>query len=151
MPGSTQEHSLLSSPTFEEKAVALVETTMGCKVDKRSFFLDALDFVESPTPDQQVESVGWSFSEAEDGSGGLIGFGNSSTTAFTSFDFKCPGRRHLLNIDYFRSDIGMDAVKVVVHGSDTAQAVKLATSRGIKLSLLWTAYGNAKIRRWNMR
>ena len=83
------------------------------------FILDASKFVGLPPPAQMVESVGWSFSEDERGPGGLIGFGNSSTSAVVTFDIPCAGPRRLLNVEYLRSYIGMGVVKVVVGGFDT--------------------------------
>ena len=83
------------------------------------FILDASKFVGLPPPAQMVESVGWSFSEDERGPGGLIGFGNSSTSAVVAFDIPCASERRLLDVGYLRSYIGMGAVKMVVRGSDT--------------------------------
>lgn len=84
--------------------------------DERSFVLDAGAFVGLPPPQEQVESVGWSFSEDTGGARGLIGFGNPSPPAVVSFDIPCAGERRVLDIGYLKSYSGMGAVKVVVRG-----------------------------------
>ena len=114
-----QEHGLLSNPSPHEEALSLFVPKMGCMADKRSFVLVAEDFVGLPPPEQQVESVEWSYSKDTRGKSALIGFGNSSHEAIVSFDLPCTGPRRVLDIGYLSSYIGMGAVKVVVRGSDT--------------------------------
>lgn len=92
---------------------------MGCMADERSFVLDTSAFVGLPPPEQQVESVGWSFSQDKRGNSGLIGFGNSKSKATVSFELPCAGPRRVLDIGYLLSYSGMGAVKVAVNGSST--------------------------------
>eukprot|EP00904_Undaria_pinnatifida_P003349 jgi/Undpi1/13014/HiC_scaffold_7.g02678.m1 len=114
------EHGPRSNPSSHERAVSVFEERQAdCMLESPLFILDASKFVGLPPPAQMVESVGWSFSEDERGPGGLIGFGNSSTSAVVMFDIPCASERGLLDVGYLRSYIGMGAVKMVVSGSDT--------------------------------
>ena len=85
--------------------------------DERSFVLDARAFVGLPAPQEQVESVGWSYSTDTSGEDGLIGFGSAPHPAIVSFDLPCAGERRVLDIGYLKSYDGMGAAKVVVRGS----------------------------------
>lgn len=113
-----QEHGLLSNPSPVEQALSLYETNVGCMAEERSFKMNTASFVGLPPPQEQVESVGWSFSKDGRGRGGLIGYGNSSRQATVSFDLPCAGARRVLDIGYLKSYSGMGAVKVEVRGSD---------------------------------
>ena len=87
--------------------------------EERSFKMNTAAFVGLPPPEEQVESIGWSFSKDGRGRGGLIGYGNSSQQAIVSFDLPCAGARRVLDIGYLKSYSGMGAVRVVVRGADT--------------------------------
>ena len=113
-----QEHGPLSSPSPREESLLLFTSKMGCLADERSFVLDATAFVGRPPPEQQVESVGWSFSQDQRGNSGLIGFGSSESKATVSFELPCGGPRRVLDIGYLLSYIGMGAAKVVVSRLD---------------------------------
>lgn len=85
--------------------------------EKRSFIMNTAVFIGLRPPQEQVESVGWSFTKDSHGRGGLIGYGNSSRQAMVSFDLPCAGDRGVLDIGYLKSDRAMGAVRVVVRGS----------------------------------
>ena len=87
--------------------------------EERSFKMNTAAYVGLPSPEEQVESVGWSFSNDARGGRGLIGYGNSSQQAIVSFDLPCGGAKRVLDIGYLKSYSGMGAVRVVVRGADT--------------------------------
>ncbi|CAM9361745.1 unnamed protein product [Laminaria digitata] len=114
-----EEHGLLSKPSPQEQALSEFKTSMGCLARERFFVLDASKFMGLPPPKQQVDSVGWSFSEDTHGDSGLIGFGSSSPKAIVSFDLPCAGETGVLDIGYLKSYTGMGAVRVAVRADGT--------------------------------
>lgn len=116
-----QVHGTLSNPSPREIENQRFQDKLGCLGYPRSSIILLPNYLGKPPPRELVSATGWSFARLAGKQPGLIGFGNSSSTAMATFDILCTGERRVLDVEYLVSYEGMGAARVVVDARTGAE------------------------------